>query len=452
MEFPWIPQWGISINFAMDGLSLLLVLLTGLLGMASVAASWRVTLARVGFFHFNLMWTIAGITGVFLAMDLFLFYFFYEMMLVPLYFLIGLWGHERKVYAALKFFIFTQAGGLFLLLGILGLYFAHGRATGQYTFSYFDLLGTPTGSAGIWLMLAFFVGFAVKLPAVPFHTWLPDAHTEAPVAGSVDLAGLVLKVGAYGLLRLTVPLFPATSLAFAPIAMILGVVGIIYGAVLAFGQRDMKRLIAYTSVSHMGFVLLGIYAQNEIALQGALIVMLAHGLSTGALFVLVGILDDRVHSRDMDKMGGLDTRWPRMGGVAMFLAVASLGLPGMANFVGEFLVLLGTFRMSPVMASIGVAGLVVSVIYSVWIIYRVFWGPAPEREAAKDLNARESAMLFAAIALILWIGLYPQTFIATAGPAVRGLLGLTRPGSVPAAYREGPAGPATGIGGEHGHP
>jgi len=450
---PWIPFAGIRFHLALDGISLLLILLTGLLGVIAVAASWTDIHERVGFFHFNLLWTLAGITGVFLAVDLFLFYLFWELMLIPLYFLIDQWGHERRHYAAVKFFIFTQLGGLFLLLGILGLFFAHLAVTGVPTFSSLVLLGTPMRPLlAFWLMLGFFVAFAVKLPAVPVHTWLPDAHTQAPVAGSVVLAGLVLKVGAYGLLRLVLPLFPATSFAFAPVAMVLGVAGIIYGAVLAFGQRDLKRLIAYTSISHMGFVLLGIYAWNELSLQGALIVMLAHGLSTGALFVLVGVIDERKHTRDIEKMGGLDVRWPRMGGVAMFLAVASLGLPGLANFVGEFLVLLGTFRVSPVMASIGVAGLIVSVIYSVWIVYRVFWGPAPEKEAGRDLNGRESAMLFAAIALILWIGLYPQTFISTAGPAVRGLLRVTRSRTVPAVYHDGAAGSLLGIGGEHGHP
>lgn len=387
LDLPWIRLRGadiIGFHLALDGISLLFIALTGLMGVIAVAASWNDIKQRVGFFHFNLLWTFAGITGVFLAVDLFLFYLFWELMLIPLYFLIDLWGHERRHYAAVKFFIFTQLGGLFLLVGILGLFFAHLAATGVSTFSALALLGTRIDPAlAFWLMLGFFIAFAVKLPAVPVHTWLPDAHTQAPVAGSVVLAGLVLKVGAYGLLRLVLPLFPDASFAFAPVAMSLGVAGIIYGAVLAFGQRDLKRLIAYTSVSHMGFVLLGIFAWNELALQGALIVMLAHGLSTGALFVLVGIIDERVHSRDLNTMGGFDARWPRMGGFGLVLAVASLGLPGLANFVGEFLVLLGAFQASPVIAAIGVGGLVVSVIYSVWIVYRVFWGPPPERETGR---------------------------------------------------------------------
>jgi len=449
---PWIPV-GISFYLALDGISLLLVLLTALLGIIAVAASWSGVRQRTGFFYFNLLWTLAGITGVFLAVDLFLFYLFWELMLIPLYFLIDIWGHERRHYAAVKFFIFTQLGGLFLLLGLLGLVFAHETATGKVTFNYFDLLGTSlTPLSAFWLMLGFFVAFAVKLPAAPVHTWLPDAHTQAPAAGSVVLAGLVLKVGAYGLLRLVVPLFPDAALAFAPIAMTLAVAGILYGAVLALGQRDLKRLIAYTSISHMGFVLLGIFAWNELALQGALIVMLAHGLSTGALFALAGMLEERFHSRDIEVMSGLQAVWPRMGGTAIFLAAASLGLPGLANFVGEFLVLLGAFRAAPVFAIVAAAGLIVSVIYSVWIVYRVFWGPPPERREGRDLNGRETAMLFAVMALILWLGLYPQAFLFTAEPAVLGLLRLTRPARAPAAYHSREVNLILGIGGEHGRP
>ena len=250
------------------------------------------------------MLILAGIIGVFTALDLFLFYFFWELMLVPMYFLISIWGHENRTYAAIKFFIFTQASGLFMLLSILGLYFIHGRATGIYTFDYFELLGTNLSSkAAMWLMLGFIIAFAVKLPAVPVHTWLPDAHTQAPTAGSVILAGLLLKTGAYGFIRFVIPLFPASAAAITPAMMIIAVIGIIYGAILAFAQTDLKRLVAYTSISHLGFALLGIFAWNTLALQGAVIVLLAHGLSTGALFVLVGVLDERLHSRDMSQHG-----------------------------------------------------------------------------------------------------------------------------------------------------
>ena len=274
-KWDWIPQLGISLHLAMDGLSLLLVALTLFLGIISVICSWTEVRERVGFFHLNLTAILAGILGVFLSLDLFLFYFFWELMLVPMYFLISIWGHENRVYASLKFFIFTQAGGLLMLLSILGLYFIHGRSTGVYTFDYSLLLGTVMApKAAFWIMLGFFISFTVKLPMVPFHPWLPDAHTEAPTAGSVILAGLLLKTGAYGLLRFVLPLFPEAARSIAPVVMIIAVIGIIYGAVLAFAQTDLKRLVAYTSVSHMGFVLLGIFALNITATQGAIMQML----------------------------------------------------------------------------------------------------------------------------------------------------------------------------------
>ena len=267
LDWNWIPRFGIHFHLAMDGLSLLLLMLTFFLGIVSVLVSWNEIQERIGFFHLNLLWVLAGITGVFLALDLFLFYFAWELMLVPMYFLIALWGHERRQYASVKFFIFTQLSGLLMLIAILALYFTHHAATRVYTFEYEQLLGTPLSSSSAWwMMLGFFVAFAVKLPVVPLHTWLPDAHTEAPTAGSVVLAGLLLKTGAYGMLRFVVPLFPDAARQFAPIAMVLAVIGILYGGLLAFGQSDFKRLVAYTSVSHLGFVLLGIFAWNQLAL------------------------------------------------------------------------------------------------------------------------------------------------------------------------------------------
>ena len=266
---PWIPGFGINFSLALDGLSLLMLVLTFFLGILAVAISWNEIQYRIGFFHFNLLWVLTGITGVFLTTDLFLFYFFWEVMLIPMYFLIGIWGHENRRYAAYKFFIFTQASGLLMLLAILGLYFIHGNQTGVYTFDYFQLLGTEMSSdAERWLMLGFLAAFIVKLPVVPFHSWLPDAHSQAPTAGSLILAGLLLKTGAYGLIRFVLPLFPIASAELAPWAMLLGVVGIIYGAFLAFSQTDLKRLVAYTSVSHMGFVILGVFAFNELARCG----------------------------------------------------------------------------------------------------------------------------------------------------------------------------------------
>ncbi|MCL4561286.1 MAG: NADH-quinone oxidoreductase subunit M [Chloroflexi bacterium] len=421
-DIPWISQIGISFSLGMDGLSLLLILLINLLGIMAVACSWNAIKDRVGFFHFNLMWILASITGVFLALDLFLFYFFWELMLVPLYFLIGIWGYENRIYATIKFFIFTQVSGLFMLLGILGLYFVHGANTGVYTFSYFQLLGTKLPQPlGFLLMLGMFLAFAVKLPVVPFHTWLPDAHTEAPTAGSVDLAGLVLKVGAYGMIRFLIPLFPKDSLSFAPIAMALGIIGILYGAIVAFGQTDLKRLIAYTSISHMGFVILGIFAWNTIALQGAIIIMIAHGISTSGLFIMVGDLMSRLHTRDFRRMGGLWSTLPRMGGAAMVFTLASLGLPGLGNFVGEFLVLLGVYRVSIPAAALATLGFIVATIYSLWIIQGAFHGRNTEGWKLQDMSSREAAIMTTLIAVILWLGIYPQTVLNTSLPAVEAM-------------------------------
>jgi NADH-quinone oxidoreductase subunit M len=417
--WPWIPQLGFGIHLALDGLSFLLLLLVDLLGIVAVAASWKGIQERVGFFHFNLLWILAALTGVFLALDMILFYFFWEAMLVPLYFLIGIWGHENRTYAAVKFLIFTQAGGLLMLLSILGLYFVHGQATGTYTFDYLQLLGTPMSpSVGMWLMLGFFTAFAVKLAAVPVHTWLPDAHTEAPTAGSVILAGLLLKAGAYGMLRFLVPLFPDAAFRFAPVAMVLGSVGIVYGAILAFAQTDLKRLVAYTSISHMGFVLLGIFTWNMLALQGAVMVMLAHGVTTGALFVLVGYLQERMHTRDLQRMGGLWSVAPAMGGVALLLAAASLGLPGLANFVGEFLVLLGAYMHHGPIVIVAAVGFILAAVYALWMIQRTFAGPNQQVWRFPDLTRREAAIMALLIAAIVGLGLYPQPALDTARRAL----------------------------------
>ena len=422
LDLPWIAPLGIRFQLGLDGLSLLLILLTLGLGIMAVVASWTEITEQVGFFHFNLLWTLAGTVGVFLALDLFLFFFSWELMLFPMYFLIAIWGHERRIYAAIKFFLFTQGSGLLMLVAILALYAIHYRQTGVLTFGYFALSHTRLDPAtGMWIMLGFFIAFAVKLPAVPFHTWLPDAHTEAPTAGSVILAGVLLKTGAYGLLRFAIPLFPAASMAFAPIAMALGVAGILYGAVLAFAQDDMKRLIAYTSVSHLGFVLLGIYAWNALALQGAVVQMLAHGVSTGALFILVGALQERLHTRDMREMGGLWARVPRLAAIGLFLAIASLGLPGLGNFVGEFLILLGTFRHHPAFAAAAAVGLVTAVIYALILVQRAFHGEPRAARPIADLSSRHVSVFATMIATLVWLGLYPQPVIDTAGSALHGL-------------------------------
>ncbi|MEJ2719999.1 MAG: NADH-quinone oxidoreductase subunit M [bacterium] len=422
VSLPWIPAFGIDFHLAVDGLSLLFVLLTIVVGILAVAVAWREVSHRVGFFYFNLLWTLAGIIGVFLAIDLFLFYFFWEMMLVPMYFLIGMWGHERRVFAAMKFFIFTQASGLAMLLAILGLVFVHYRATGVMTFDYNELLGTSMAApTAMWLMLGFVLAFAVKVPAVPLHTWLPDAHTEAPTAGSVVLAGLLLKTGVYGLMRFAVPLFPGAAAAFAPIGMTLGAVGILYGALLAFAQTDLKRLVAYTSVSHMGFVLVGIYAWNERALQGVVAQVICHGLSTGGLFIVVGMLQERMHTRELSDMGGLWKTVPRMGAAAMILAMASLGLPGLGNFVAEFLILVGAYDANRVVTIVSTLGLVLATVYSLRIVRRVFHGENERGWKLDDLTPRETTVLAVTVGLLVWIGLYPQPVLDTAAFALEKL-------------------------------
>jgi NADH-quinone oxidoreductase subunit M len=416
-DLPWVPALGIRFFLAADGLSLVLVLMTVFLGIMAVVSAWNEIQQRTGFFYFNLLWVLAGITGVFLALDLFLFYFFWEMMLVPMYLIIAIWGHENRVYAAIKFFLFTQISGLFMLVAILGLYFVHGNATGLYTFNYLHLLGTPLSPAPArWLMLGFLAAFAVKLPVVPLHTWLPDAHTEAPTAGSVILAGLMLKTGAYGLLRFVVPLFPAEALDFAaPLAMGLAVVSILYGALLAFAQTDLKRLVAYTSVSHMGFVLLGIFAWNRLALQGVVMQTVCHAITTGALFMLVGALQERLHTRDLSRMGGLWSPVPRMAAVTMVFALASLGLPGLGNFIGEFLVLVGTYRSSVAAACLASLGLIGASVYALWVMQRAFHGPTKLGGwKPADLGGREMAAMAAMIVMIVWLGLYPQPVFDTA--------------------------------------
>jgi len=411
---PWIPDFGINFHLAMDGLSLLMLTLTFFLGLAAVLTSWHEIGYRVGFYYFNILWVLAGITGVFLTMDLFLFYFFWEVMLIPMFFLIVIWGHENRRYAAYKFFIFTQASGLLMLLAILGLYFVHGTVSGTYTFDYFELLNTPLSpQTGRLLMLGFLAAFIVKLPVVPFHSWLPDAHSEAPTAGSVILAGLLLKTGAYGLIRFVVPLFPAASAEFAPWLMGLGVLGILYGAILAFAQTDLKRLVAYTSVSHMGFVMLGVFAFNALAMQGVVMQMITHGISTGALFILAGSLYERIHTRDINRMGGFWVQAPFMGSIGMVFAMASLGLPGLGNFVAEFLTLLGAWRASHVLTILAAVGLVAATAYSLRIVQKVFLGQSNRTFELPDLSIREKLILVPLVIVIVWLGVYPQPVMNT---------------------------------------
>jgi NADH-quinone oxidoreductase subunit M len=418
-QVPWIPSFGIDFHLGLDGLSLLMVALSMFLGILAVGCGWREVRERVGFYHFNLMWVLAGILGVFMALDLFLFYFFWELMVIPMYFLIVIWGHENKTYAAFKFFLFTQAGGLLMLLSIIGLAYFHYQQTGVTTFDSTQLMNTALSlRTALVLMMGFFIAFAVKLPSLPFHTWLPDAHTEAPTAGSVILAGLLLKTGAYGLLRFAVPLFPEAARVFAPAAMAIGAVSIVYGSICAIGQTDLKRLVAYTSVSHLGFVLLGIYAGNQIALQGVVMQMIAHGLSSAGLFILVGLLQERIHTRDINQMGGFGAIAPKMAAAALIIAMAGMGFPGMANFLGEMLTLIGSFRASAVWTIVATAGLITATVYTLLFFQRPFHGPQSKTGMFSDLSGREVAILSSLVITLLWLGLYPKAAFDTADPAL----------------------------------
>jgi NADH-quinone oxidoreductase subunit M len=405
----WIPAFGITFHLALDGLSLVLLALTFFLGMLAVLCSWNEIKERTGFYYFNLLFTLAGISGVFVALDLFLFYFFWEVMLVPMFFLIGIWGDSNRRYAAFKFFIFTQAGGLLMLISILALYFIHGSQTGVYSYDYFSLLHTSIApSTARWIMAGFLIAFVIKLPMVPFHNWLPDAHSEAPTAGSLILAGLLLKTGAYGIIRFVLPLFPQEAADIAWWAILFGVIGIVYGAMLAFAQTDIKRLIAYTSVSHMGFVLVGIFAFREMAMQGVVMQMVTHGISTGALFLLAGMIKERLHTRDINLMGGLWTSMPAMGGVALLFTMASLGLPLLGNFIAEFLILMGAFLVNVPLTVIATLGLVFSALYSLRLMQKVFLGPSNAHTAIQDFTTRELIMMGVLTVSIVLLGIYPQ--------------------------------------------
>ncbi|PHM49922.1 NADH-quinone oxidoreductase subunit M [Xenorhabdus miraniensis] len=421
---PWIPRFGISIHLALDGLSLLMVVLTALLGLMAILCSWNENQPYQGFFHLNLLWILGGVMGVFLAIDLFLFFFFWEVMLVPMYFLIALWGHrgsegKTRITAATKFFIYTQASGLVMLISILALAFIYHDATGEWSFNYEKLLNTPMSyTIQYLLMLGFFIAFAVKMPVVPLHGWLPDAHSQAPTAGSVDLAGILLKTAAYGLLRFSLPLFPQASADFAPIAMWLGVIGIFYGAWMAFSQTDIKRLIAYTSVSHMGFVLIAIYTGSQLAYQGAVIQMIAHGLSAAGLFILCGQLYERLHTRDMRQMGGLWGRIQLLPAISLFFAVATLGMPGTGNFVGEFMILFGSFSKFTLITTVSVFGLVFASVYALYLMQKAYYGTPKTDKPLPQMDAREISILLLLVVLLVILGVYPQPILDTSAAAM----------------------------------
>jgi len=341
-------------------------------------------------------------------------------MIIPMYFLISIWGHENRTYAAIKFFIFTQISSLLMLLAIVALVLIRHNNSGIYSFDYFDLLNTALEpDVAFWLMLGFFIAFTVKLPSVPFHTWLPDAHTQAPTGGSVILAGVMLKTGAYGLLRFVIPLFPEAAHQFAPFAMALGAVSVLYAAMMAFAQSDLKRLIAYTSVSHMGFILLGVFSWNLLALQGSVITMLAHGISASALFMIAGALQERLHTREMGNMGGLWPALPGMSALALFFAVASLGFPGLGNFIGEFLVLQGAFSANMVLTSVTALVLILAPVYALIMIQKAFYGPLSQHSPLPDFSRREWAALGLLVLATAWLGLSPQVVLNISAPALK---------------------------------
>jgi len=410
----WMPTLGVGYHVGIDGISLLLVLLTTLITPVALASAWRAIDDRVKEFVVTLLVLETGMVGVFVSLDLFLFYVFWEAMLIPMYFIIGVWGGGRRIYAAVKFVLYTMVGSVLMLVAILFLYYQHGAATGSYTFDLPTVARwvIPAGPAQTLMFLAFALAFAIKVPMFPFHTWLPDAHVEAPTAGSVILAGVLLKMGTYGFLRFCLPLFPDASLAFGPLVFALAIVGIVYGAWVSTVQPDIKKLVAYSSVSHLGFVMLGIFTLTSQGVVGSILQMVSHGLSTGALFLLVGMIYERRHTRLITDFGGLWGVIPAFSAVFMITVLSSVGLPGLNGFVGEFLILVGAFQFDPRLAALATAGIVFAAVYLLWMYQRVVFGELThaENRALRDLTPREWALMAPVLLFIVWIGVYPVAF------------------------------------------
>ena len=411
----WIPGIGAQYHLGIDGISFLLIMLTTVLGFLSVLSSWSAIQERVKEYYAMFMLLQVGMLGVFMSLDFFLFYVFWEVMLVPMYFIIGVWGGPRKLYAAIKFFLYTLAGSVLMLLGILTLYFRYHTDTGVYTFDYMQLIqhSWPL-SVETWVFWAFAIGFAIKVPMVPFHTWLPDAHVEAPTAGSVILAGVLLKMGTYGFIRFSLPLLPQASRnpTIVTVMVVFSIIAIVYGALVSLMQRDMKKLIAYSSVSHLGFCTLGIFALNPHGLQGSVIQQINHGISTGALFLIVGLIYERRHTREIKEFGGLSNVMPVYATLFMIVMLSSIGLPLLNGFIGEFTILQGAFEANWHWAAWAVTGIVLGAAYMLWLYQRTMFGPCenPKNQVLKDLNLREIMTLVPLIVWAFWIGLYPKPF------------------------------------------